>query len=117
MDYGLRARAIDGTHHELLLRGRIYAGASQDLRKLFDDASAHARWIVVDASELEAIDAVALLGVVEAVRRLRGRGGGVGFFGLGADVRRFFELTGIDRVVAVYGSREEALRADTRGSQ
>lgn len=92
------------------MRGRVYASAAEELRALLGAAAANARWILVDASDLESIDAIAMQGVVETVKRLRTRDGGVAFYGVSAGVRRFFELIGLDRLVSVSPSREDALR-------
>jgi anti-anti-sigma factor len=109
MQYRLESRAIDGCRHELVMHGRVYSSASQELRRLLDEAASRARWIIVDTSGLDSIDAVALHSFVDVLRRLRRQGGGLAFVGLRPDVLRFFEVTGLDRVVSLYASRDEAL--------
>jgi anti-anti-sigma factor len=110
MQHRLESRAIDESRHELVMHGRVYAGASRELSRLLDEAASRARWIIVDASALDSIDAVALHGFVDVLRRLRRRDGGLAFVGLRPDVQRYFEVTGLDRVVSLCASRDDALR-------
>ena len=92
-----------------MLTGRVYASAAPELRDALQEARLDGRAVVVDATGLEAIDAVALHAFVDLVRDLRPRGGHVVFFGLNATARRVFELTAFDRIASVHATREEAL--------
>jgi anti-anti-sigma factor len=103
--------AADGSRHEIAVAGRLYAAAAPELRRALEPAAERARTILVDATQLEAVDAVALQAFVEALKRLRPRGGTMVFFGLTPPNRRLFEITGLDRVVTIVASRDEALGA------
>ena len=69
------------------------------------------RTLVVDATALVQIDALALRALLDALRVLRARGGGMVVFGLNPQITRTFELVGLDRVVTLVTTRDDALRA------
>src|SRR5262249_10236371 len=106
----VQTRAVDGSRHEITLGGRLYANVAAQLRTALDEA-ARARTILVDASRLESIDAVALRVFLDAVRRLRPCGGTVVFYGLTDPNRRVFARTGLERIVTIVASRDDALGA------
>jgi anti-sigma B factor antagonist len=65
--------------------------------------------VVVDMSRTRFCDSAGLNALVAADRRARAEGGEVRLVVTGESVIRIFELTGVARVVPVYGSLEEAL--------
>ena len=105
----LRSRPIDGTADEIALGGRLYAAGAAELRAALAHAADRAR-IVVDATALEAVDAIAVQAFVDTVRRLRPHGGALVFFGVRRSVADLFDLVGLARVVSIVASREDALR-------
>jgi stage II sporulation protein AA (anti-sigma F factor antagonist) len=109
MGPGIQSRPIDDSRHELVLRGRLHANAVEDLRTALDDAASRARVLVLDASDLESVDAIALQAIVDVVKRLRPCGGAVVMFGVRPTVQRLLELTTVDRLVTVRDSRDDAL--------
>jgi anti-anti-sigma factor len=104
-------RAVDALRHELTVEGRLYAASAGELRTCLESVASRARAIVVDATRLEAIDAAALKVFVDALKELRPHGGTIVFFGLTPTNRRFFEITGLDRVTTLVAGRDDALRA------
>jgi len=113
MTYSLQTRPAEGNAHyrEIALGGRVYADAAPELRAALEQAVAGADTILVDASALEQIDAVALRTFVDVLKHLRPRNGRLLFFGLHPTIRRTFELTHLDEVVSIAADRNEALRA------
>jgi anti-sigma B factor antagonist len=65
--------------------------------------------VVVDMSRTRFCDSAGLNALVAANRRARAEGGEVRLVVTGESVIRIFQLTGVDRVVPVYASLEEAL--------
>jgi anti-sigma B factor antagonist len=65
--------------------------------------------VVVDMSRTRFCDSAGLNALVAAARRARAQGGEVRLVVTGESVLRLVELTGVDRVMAVYASLEEAL--------
>jgi anti-sigma B factor antagonist len=65
--------------------------------------------VVVDMSRTRFCDSAGLNALVAADRRAREHGGEVRLVVTGESVLRLVKLTGVDRVLAVYASLEEAL--------
>jgi anti-sigma B factor antagonist len=65
--------------------------------------------VVVDMSRTRFCDSSGLNTLVAADRRARAEGGEVHLVVTGESVIRIVELTGVDRVVPIYASLEEAL--------
>lgn len=71
--------------------------------------------VLVDLSDCDFIDSTGLSLLVETKRRLEEHNRGFGICCPDADVRRLLELTGIDRALGLYGSRDEAIVGLTNG--
>lgn len=67
--------------------------------------------LVVDLSEVAFIDSMALGVLLDAMKRLRARGGVLRIVGLRSNVRRIFEITLLDRIFPLHATRSEALAA------
>ena len=105
--------AVDAHPHrcELALAGRVYADAEGALQEALQTArDAGVRTLVVDATRLEQIDALALRMFVDLLRHLRPHSGRLVFYGLSPLIVRTFALVGLDRVVEIVATRDDALR-------
>jgi anti-anti-sigma factor len=71
--------------------------------------------ILVDLNDCEFIDSTGLSLLVEAKRRLSEQQKSFGICCPDADVRRLLELTGIDRALSLYDSRDEAVASLVNG--
>ena len=111
MSLQIETRPLGASHREIVLVGRLHADRAADLRAVMDEVLGSARGVVFDARALESIDAVALTVVVDGLKELRRRGGGIVFFGLRPVVRRLFDLVGLSGVVTIHAERDDALRA------
>ena len=97
----------------LVAGGDIDYDASPQLReRLADQIHSGARRLVIDLSKVTFIDSTAIGVLVGAVMRLHEEGGG-SLAVVCADenrrVLRIFEIAGVDSLIALYHSREEAL--------
>lgn len=68
--------------------------------------------IVLDLSRVEFIDSTGLGVIVGSLKRVRGLGGDLRLAGAEPGVQRVFEMTGLDRVMPLWGSVDEAVSAD-----
>ena len=68
-----------------------------------------ARLVVLDLSRTDLVDSSGLGAILGASLRLREWGTRLVLVAGGRQVMRGFELTGLDRVLPIYGSRDEAL--------
>lgn len=95
---------------EVALKGRVYADVSPQLRdELTRAVEGGARELVIDCTHLEQIDSAGLNEFVQLLKRLRPLGGRIVFFGLSANIQRVFDITKLNRVMAVARTRDEAL--------
>jgi anti-sigma B factor antagonist len=101
LDRSPRASIVTGA-------GELDAFVADELRGAFADAAGDSR-IVVDLTSVSFLDSTALGVVVRAVREVEGRGGAIRIVLPHGTARRIFELTTLDRVLPVAGSRGEAL--------
>jgi anti-sigma B factor antagonist len=71
--------------------------------------------ILVDLNDCDFIDSTGLSVLVETKRRLEEQQTRFGVCCPDADVRRLLELTGIDRALGLYGTRDEAVASLLNG--
>jgi anti-sigma B factor antagonist len=91
--------------------GELDAFVAGELEAAFGEAAEAAETpsIVVDLTAVSFMDSTALGLLVRAVRAVEGRGGAIRVVLPNGTARRIFELTTLDRVLPVAGSRTEAL--------
>jgi anti-sigma B factor antagonist len=101
----------------LVAGGELDFGASPHIReRLADQVNSGMRRLVLDVSTVTFIDSTAIGVLVGAAVRLQETGGGslaVVCPEENERVLRIFEIAGVDSLISVYGSREEALAALT----
>ena len=88
--------------------GELDAFVADELEAAFGEAAEELS-IVIDLTAVSFMDSTALGLVVRAVRDVEGRGGAIRVVLPGGTARRIFELTTLDRVLPVAGSRSDAL--------
>jgi anti-sigma B factor antagonist len=86
----------------------VAADLKQRLSEVIEDG---ASFLVLDLSGTTFLDSMALGILLSGMKRLRARGGSFRVVVPRADIRRIFEVTLLDRVFDLDGSREEALSA------
>ncbi|HXN39101.1 MAG TPA: STAS domain-containing protein [Solirubrobacteraceae bacterium] len=107
-----------GDHHELVVLvagGELDFHASPRLREsIAEHIRAGARHIVLDLSSVTFIDSTAIGVLVGAATRLQEAGGG-SVAAVCSDenerVLRIFDIAGVDSVITLYSSREQAFSA------
>jgi anti-anti-sigma factor len=98
-------------------RGVLDAFSAPALAAELDRAAGtDVRFLVLDLAEATLIDSSGLGAILAASMRLRGRGGSLALVAGTRDVMRGFELTGIDRVLKIFATGDEALAALLAGA-
>lgn len=77
-----------------------------ELSELVDDG---VRELVVDMTETTFLDSTALGAIVSAVKRLQSAGGELSLVCTDRSIVRIFEITGLDRVIPLHRSLDDAL--------
>jgi anti-anti-sigma factor len=104
----VRQDAADGC--VVVLTGEHDLSSVDELREAFDQTSS-ARTVLVDLSDTAFIDSAVLGALIASHREATEQGRRWAMIvgnGSGAAVRRILELTGLDAVMPVYTSRDEA---------
>ena len=84
--------------------------AAAELRKaLADLVSQNVQKIVVNLSQVEHINSVAIGALVGTAKQLRLKDGEVKVYGLADNIRRTFDLIGASDIVDIYDSEDSAL--------
>ena len=112
VDFGLSDQTVDEYTHVVAVRGDIDLYSAPEFRQriseVIDEGKTH---IVIDLSEASFIDSTTLGVLVGAIKRLRTRGGALAIACQDSGILRVFEITGLDQVVGVHDTREDALAA------
>ena len=92
------------------VEGELDQGTAPELRSALAEAlGGGTRGVLVDLSHCGFIDSTGLSLLVEAKRRLADEDRGFGVCCPDDDVRRLLELTGIDRAISLFDTREDAM--------
>lgn len=95
---------------ELRLEGRVYADVAPQLRdELTRAVDGGVKNLIVDATKLEQIDSAGLNEFVQLLKKVRPQGGRVVFFGLSPSIQRVFDITKLNKVMSVVGTRDDAV--------
>jgi anti-sigma B factor antagonist len=109
--FSVRSESRDGLS-TLSVVGELDQGTAPELRGVLAEAlGRQPASVLVDLSDCNFIDSTGLSVLVEAKRRLAEEARWFGVCCPDADVRRLLELTGIDRAVGLFDTREEAVEA------
>jgi anti-anti-sigma factor len=95
------ARTFDDGSAVVALAGVVDERAIDALDDAFALTIAPGTRLVVDLSRATRVDSIALGALAYAAKRVAAVGGRTSFRGANGDVRRAFELTGLDRVLAL----------------
>jgi anti-sigma B factor antagonist len=112
VNFNIADEAVDETTHVIELGGEIdLYTAPQFKERMLELIEQGKQRIVVDLSEATFIDSTTLGVLVGGVKRLRPAGGALALVCTDDNITKIFEITGLDRVFPIHGSRAEALEA------
>ena len=111
-EFSLSQESLDAERHVVAVRGEIDLFTAPELKSALSEAieSGHTR-IVVDLTDTTFLDSTALGVLIGAVKRLRSRDGRLTIVNVDDNIAKTFEITGLDQIFTIRGSREEALTA------
>ncbi len=94
-----------------ILEGEINLSNSPELRKIFDGIiKRNEKKVMVDFQGVSYIDSSGLATLIEMSQRIKKTGGSLRFCGLEQKIKNIFEVTKLNKLFEIYGSREEALK-------
>lgn len=110
--FSLRDESLDDHTQLVVVRGDVDLYTAPELRERLNDliAAGNTR-LLVDLAEASFIDSTTLGVLVGAIKRLREQDGRLALACDDRTVLRVFEITGLDRVIALHPTRDEAIAA------
>jgi anti-anti-sigma factor len=101
-------QAQQGELLQFHLSGRLDSFQTSALETgLFDDI-AGARQVLIDCTELEFISSAGLRVILMAAKRAKQAGGRLALFGLNANIRKVFSVSGFLKILNVFDTQAEA---------
>jgi len=111
-EFAVTEHPIDAERHVLAVRGEIDLFTAPELKQLLAECIEAGRIrIIVDLSETTFLDSTALGVLIGAVKRLRSRDGALALVNVDENIAKTFEITGLNQIFTILGTREEAERA------
>jgi anti-sigma B factor antagonist len=118
MNFDIKTEQVDGESYVIALAGEVDLYTAPEFKQqLLEVISQGARNVVVDFSDTTFIDSTTLGVLVGGIKRLRSNDGQLALVCSDRNITKIFEITGLDRVFTIYGTRNEAIDAVHAGSQ
>ena len=110
--FSLHEEHLDDQRHVIAVAGEIDLFTAPELKSALAAAVEGGRTrIVVDLTETSFLDSTALGVLIGTVKRLRSRDGRLTIVNVDPNIAKTFEITGLDQISTIRGSREDALAA------
>jgi len=109
-EFALTEESLDADRHVVAVRGEIDLFTAPELKAtLLAAIDGGKSRIVVDLGETTFLDSTALGVLIGAIKRLRARDGALTIVNTDANIAKTFEITGLDQIFTIAGSRDEAI--------
>ena len=116
MNFDVKTEQISDDTTVIALSGEVDLYTAPEFKQqLLETIGQGAKEVVVDLSDTTFIDSTTLGVLVGGVKRLRPNGGRLSLVCSDRNITKIFEITGLDKVFPIHGSREEALQSLTSG--
>ena len=112
MNFDITTEQLSDDAYVIALSGEVDVYTAPEFKQqLLDVIAKGAKTVVVDFSNTTFIDSTTLGVLVGGVKRLRANDGQLSLVCSDRNITKIFEITGLDRVFSIYGSRDEAVAA------
>lgn len=110
MNFAISSQQLDGGASVIALSGEVDLYTAPELKQeLLGVIEAGSTNVVVDLTETTFIDSTTLGVLVSGLKRVRPEGGQVGLVIVDRNIRKIFEITGLDRVFPIRETLQETL--------
>jgi anti-sigma B factor antagonist len=110
VNFDIKTEQLDDNAYVIALAGEVDLYTAPEFKQqLLDVIGQGAKEVVVDFSNTTFIDSTTLGVLVGGVKRLRTNDGQLSLVCSDRNITKIFEITGLDRVFTIYGSRDEAV--------
>ena len=112
MNFDIKTEDLGDNSFVIALAGEVDLYTAPEFKQqLLEVIGQGAKNVVVDFSDTTFIDSTTLGVLVGGVKRLRTNDGQLSLVCSDRNITKIFEITGLDRVFTIYGSRDEAVSA------
>jgi anti-sigma B factor antagonist len=112
MNFDINTEQLSDDAYVISLAGEVDLYTAPEFKQqLLDVIGTGAKKVVVDFSNTTFIDSTTLGVLVGGVKRLRTNEGQLSLVCSDRNITKIFEITGLDRVFTIYGTRDEAVAA------
>ncbi len=116
MNFDIKTEQLGNDAYVIALSGEVDLYTAPEFKQqLLEVIGQGGKEVVVDLSDTTFIDSTTLGVLVGGVKRLRPKGGTLALVCTDQNITKIFEITGLDRVFPIHGSRDEALQAVASG--
>jgi anti-sigma B factor antagonist len=110
MTFDVRTEQLGDDTYVISLAGEVDLYTAPEFKQqLLEVIAQGAKQVVVDFTDTTFIDSTTLGVLVGGVKRLRSNDGQLALVCSDRNITKIFEITGLDRVFAIYPTRDEAL--------
>jgi anti-sigma B factor antagonist len=110
VNFDVKTEKVDESTYVIALAGEVDLYTAPEFKQqLLDVIGGGGKHVVVDFSDTTFIDSTTLGVLVGGVKRLRAQEGRLSLVCSDRNIRKIFEITGLDRVFTIYPTRDEAL--------
>ena len=112
MNFDIKTEQLSDDAYVISLAGEVDLYTAPEFKQqLLEVIAQGGRQVVVDFTDATFIDSTTLGVLVGGVKRLRTKDGELSLVCSDRNIAKIFEITGLDRVFAIYRTRDEALAA------
>ena len=112
MNFDIKTEKLAEGAYVISLAGEVDLYTAPEFKQqLLEVIAQGAKHVIVDFSNTTFIDSTTLGVLVGGVKRLRTNDGQLTLVCTDRNITKIFEITGLDRVFSIYGSRDEAVAA------
>jgi anti-sigma B factor antagonist len=118
MNFDIKTEELGEDAYVISLAGEVDLYTAPEFKQqLLEVIGQGGKNVVIDFSNTTFIDSTTLGVLVGGVKRLRTNGGALSLVCADRNITKIFEITGLDRVFTIYGTRDEAVAGLDGGSQ
>jgi anti-sigma B factor antagonist len=108
--FGLSTSNFNGTH-VVAVRGELDLYTVPELKRtLAELGGVDSPYVIIDLTHATLVDSTTLSALLEAARSIRGTGGELVVSCRDRSIRKVFAITGVDRLILIHASLEEAVQ-------
>jgi anti-sigma B factor antagonist len=112
MNFDIKTENLGDDRYVISLAGEVDLYTAPEFKQqLLEVITQGGRNVIVDFSDTTFIDSTTLGVLVGGVKRLRSNDGQLSLVCSDRNITKIFEITGLDRVFTIFGTRDEAVNA------